>query len=262
MEDLDLPRVVPGAADAILATLERLGFEWDGPVLCQSTRTEAYAAALARLQASGAVFACSCSRRELVAEQGTSAALAEDLFYPGTCRSGASHPERPLAWRLRVAPGTIAFGDLLQGTYAQDVSRAIGDFVLKRRDGLFAYQLAVVIDDAEQGITEVVRGADLLGNTPRQILLQRTLGLPQPAYAHLPLLVEPDGQKLSKSRRSLPAGSKESPQPLLRQVLGLLRQAPPPELAEATLAETWRWAIDNWRPRVLRGIRSIALEPI
>ncbi|HEU4531454.1 MAG TPA: tRNA glutamyl-Q(34) synthetase GluQRS, partial [Steroidobacteraceae bacterium] len=204
MEDLDAPRVVPGAADDMLHTLERLGLEWDGSVLFQSTRKAAYEETLAQLSAKGLTFPCSCSRSELAASALASSEPAEELFYPGTCRGGMRSPLRPAAIRMRVPPGPISFSDALQGPYSQDVSRAIGDFVLRRRDGLFAYQLAVVVDDAFQGITEVVRGSDLLGNTPRQLLLQRALGLPQPAYAHLPVLMETEGLKLSKSRRSLP----------------------------------------------------------
>lgn len=262
MEDVDAPRIVAGAADDILRTLEQLGLEWDGPVLHQSSRTDAYSDALAALAARGLVFRCSCSRRELAAASPRAeSALTEDLFYPGTCRNGVRHPQRAPAHRFRVAPGETSFEDALQGTYSQDVAGALGDFVVRRRDGLFAYQLAVVVDDAEQGITEIVRGSDLLGNTPRQLLLQRSLGLPQPAYAHLPVLVESDGQKLSKSRRSVPVES-EAAALLVHRVLGLLGQFPPPELAGATVAESWRWAIAHWRPQALRGVAQIRLESI
>ncbi len=251
MEDLDATRVVPGAADDILHTLERLGFEWDGEVLCQSARTGAYAAALDDLERLGALFPCSCSRRD----------LPDEGWYPGTCREGAYHPGRDTAVRFRVPAGEIAFDDLLQGRYAQDVSRAVGDFVVRRRDGYLAYQLAVVVDDAAQGITEVMRGCDLLDNTPRQILLQRALRLRQPSYAHLPLLVEPDGNKLSKSRRSLPVGSEAAPE-LVHRVLTLLGQSPPPDLVEGTLCDAWRWAIAHWQPQVLHGVAHVPLEPI
>lgn len=259
MEDLDTPRVVAGAADAILHTLEAMGFEWDDAVVFQSSRTEAYSAALAALRERGEVFACSCSRRELLDEQGTAA--AEELFYPGTCRNGVRHPQRSVAQRFRVSADVVDFEDALQGHCSQDVSRTIGDFILQRRDGLFAYQLAVVVDDAAQGITEVVRGRDLLSNTPRQILLQRALGLQQPCYVHLPLLVESDGRKLSKSRRSLPVRS-EAAGSVLCDVLNLLGQAPPAELARASPAEVWRWAIAHWQLHRLRGREQILLEPI
>lgn len=260
MEDLDATRTVPGAADAILRTLEELGFEWDGEVLYQSGRTEAYAAALNDLQRLGALFPCSCSRRD----------LAEGGWYPGTCREGvrslpddrsgrSAAADGSTAIRFRVPAGEVAFEDQLQGRYAQDVARTVGDFVVRRRDGYFAYQLAVVVDDAAQGITEVVRGHDLLDNTPRQILLQQALVLEQPDYAHLPLVVESDGNKLAKSRRSLPVGSEAAPS-LIRLVLKLLGQGPPRALSEATLAETWQWAIAHWRPQALRGVAQI-IEP-
>ena len=261
MEDLDAPRVVPGAADDILHTLERLGLEWDGSVLFQSTRTAAYEETLAQLSAKGMTFPCSCSRSELAALAPASSEPAEELFYPGTCREGMRSPLRPAAIRMRVPPGTISFNDALQGPCSQDVSRAIGDFVLRRRDGLFAYQLAVVVDDVFQGITEVVRGSDLLGNTPRQLLLQRTLGLPQPAHAHLPVLMETEGLKLSKSRRSLPVDPQDAPQVVWR-LLVLMGQAPPAELRGATVVECWRWAVAHWRPEALAGRSQIRLESI
>ena len=262
MEDLDTPRVVPGAADDILHTLERLGLEWDGPVLFQSTRTHAYEQALAQLSSRGLLFPCSCSRSELAAAAARVAAdPSEDLYYPGTCRDGMRAPLRPPAIRLRVQPGPVSFVDAIQGPQSQDVARAIGDFVLRRRDGLFAYQLAVVVDDAFQNITEVVRGSDLLSNTPRQLLLQRALGLPEPSYAHLPVLMEPDGLKLSKSRRAVPVDPAEAPQVVWR-VLELLGQAPPPELRGATVVECWRWAIAHWRPEAMAGCSQRRLESI
>jgi glutamyl-Q tRNA(Asp) synthetase len=260
MEDVDAPRIVPGAADEILRTLEQLGLQWDGPVLYQSTRTEAYAAALTALESRHLVFRCSCSRQELAANAPrVGAAVPEDLFYPGTCRSGVRHPQRPPAYRFRVPSGTVSFEDGLQGTYSLDVSRTLGDFVIRRRDGLFAYQLAVVVDDAEQGVTEIVRGGDLLNNTPRQILLLQALDLTPPSYAHLPLLVEPDGQKLAKARRSLPVATIAGTM-LVHRVLTLLGQSPPLDLASAPITEVWQWAIANWQPQRLRGIERISVE--
>lgn len=260
MEDLDAPRVVSGAADDILRTLEQLGLEWDGPVLYQSVRTEAYEAALGKLEASQQVFRCSCSRKELAAAApDVSTALVEDLFYPGTCRAGARYPKRPPAYRFRVEGGEVAFDDALQGRCSQDVGGVLGDFVVRRRDGLFAYQLAVVVDDAAQGITEVVRGRDLLGSTARQLLLQQALQLPHPRYAHLPVLMEADGQKAAKSRRSLPVETDSAPL-LIHRVLTLLGQAPPSELAAATPHELWHWAIEHWRAEALRGMAQISLE--
>jgi glutamyl-Q tRNA(Asp) synthetase len=236
MEDLDTPRVVPGAADGILATLEAFGFEWDGAVVYQSARPGHYAAALDSLGDRGLTFECSCTRSQ----------LADEARYPGTCRRGPRVPGSATATRLRVDPGRIEFTDRIQGRFRQDVAAAVGDLALRRRDGLYAYVLAVIVDDADQGITHVVRGADLLDNTPRQIHLQRLLGLPTPDYAHLPLLIEPDGRKLAKSARSV-AADPRSAAPTLCTVFELLNLGPPAELARGTLDEAWRWARANWR---------------
>ncbi len=260
IEDLDTPRVIPGAADEILRTLERFGFEWDGEIVRQSERIDRYEAALARLQAAGACFTCSCSRRELAALQ-TALTAEEDSFYPGTCRLGPRHPERALAVRFRAADSPIEFEDELQGRLVQNVGQSLGDFIIRRRDGLFAYQLAVVIDDAEQQITQVVRGSDLLSNTPRQILLQQALHLPRPGYMHLPLLTESDGRKLSKSQRAVAAATSQ-PSITLQRVLYWLRQRPPPELARASTRELWSWAIRAWNPTPLHDVREIRLDTI
>jgi glutamyl-Q tRNA(Asp) synthetase len=189
------------------------------------------------------------------------AADTEELFYPGFCREGPRHPTRPCATRFRVTAGAVAFRDALQGEYVQDVASSIGDFIVRRRDGLFAYQLAVVVDDAAQDVTEVVRGCDLLSNTPRQMLLQRALGLATPEYAHLPLLVEPAGEKLAKSRRSVPVEA-ESASLAVYSVLKLLRQSPPLELATGPVRTLWSWALAHWNPHALQGISRIELEPI
>ena len=179
IEDVDVSRTVPGAADEILRALEAFGFEWDGGVVRQSERTGRYHAALAELDRQGRVYRCRCSRREIA-----DSALAgiEGPIYPGTCRELRLARDIDGADRLRVPPGIIAFEDRRSGRVEQDVAREIGDFVLRRRDGLFAYQLAVVVDDADQGITDVVRGGDLLLSTPRQILLQQCLALSTPQY--------------------------------------------------------------------------------
>ena len=214
VEDLDPPREVPGAAEGQLQALSAFGLEPDGPVLWQSTRDAAYQAALDRLLASGAAFACHCSRSDLAASGGVHRA----------CVAGARR-DNP-AIRLRVADGTtIGFDDAIQGRYVQDVAAEVGDFVLRRADGPWAYQLAVVVDDAAQGITDVVRGADLLDSTPRQILVQRALGLPSPAHAHLPLVVDADGNKLSKSLAALPVDPAD-PLPALRAAWRALGQDP------------------------------------
>ncbi len=231
---MDRTREVPGAAGRICATLEAFGFEWDGPVVRQTDREALYTAALARLEREQRLFACSCSRQQ----------LAEDDRYAGTCRRGPAHPG-PTCIRLRVEPGIIGFADRVQGRFRQDVGAAVGDFILKRRDGVIAYVLAVVVDDAEQGVTHVVRGADLLDDTPRQIYLQRTLGLPMPSYAHVPLITEPDGNKLAKSRRSVGLDASRVA-PVLLDVFGLLGLRPPAALKAEKLIELWRWAIRNW----------------
>jgi glutamyl-Q tRNA(Asp) synthetase len=235
VEDLDGPRVVPGSADGILRTLNRFGFEWDGDVVHQSDRGARYAAALDDLRARGLTFQCSCSRLQ----------LAEDERYPGHCRNGPLKPGTACATRVRVDEATVQFTDRIQGTFRQDVAAAVGDMLVRRRDQLFAYVLAVVVDDAAQRVTHVVRGADLLDNTPRQIHLQRMLGLPAPDYAHVPLLMEPDGKKLAKSSRSVHLDG-GIPLPLLIKVFDLLNLSPPPELSLATVPEAWSWATAKW----------------
>jgi glutamyl-Q tRNA(Asp) synthetase len=197
--------VVPGAAEEILEALRRYGLEWDGEPVAQSRRTERYLDALAGLRAAERVYDCGCSRAEL--RRLASAPEARDgaePVYPGTCRGGLAAGRQARAVRFRVPPGIVSFQDLVHGEQAQDVSREVGDFVVRRADGPFAYQLAVVVDDAEQGVTQVVRGADLLASTPRQIALQRALGLPAPVYAHLPLVLGPGGDKLGKRDGALP----------------------------------------------------------
>ena len=234
MEDLDPPREVPGARDAILRTLETYGFAWDGPVERQSDRHGAYAAAVAELLARGLAYPCSCSRRQL-----------EGLpIYPGTCRD-AARPLEDAAIRLRVPDAEYRFVDRVQGAYAQNLAREVGDFIIRRRDGLYAYQLAVVLDDAWQGITDVVRGADLLDSTPRQLYLQELLGLPQPRYLHIPLLLQPDGHKLGKSYRSPPLPADQAPA-LLTRALRALGQQPPAELAQGSAAEVLAWGVRHW----------------
>jgi glutamyl-Q tRNA(Asp) synthetase len=235
VEDLDAPRVVPGSAAGILRTLSRFGFEWDEEAVRQSDRTERYEAALETLRGRGLTFECSCSRSQ----------LADEERYPGHCRKNPLVAGLPTATRLRVDPCHIQFTDRIQGAFRQDVAAAVGDMVLRRRDQLFAYVLAVVVDDAAQGVTHVVRGADLLDNTPRQIHLQRLLELEQPIYAHVPLLTEPDGKKLAKSSRSvhLDAGSTL---PQLIRVWDLLNLSPPLDLRDAAIPEAWAWAIRRW----------------
>jgi glutamyl-Q tRNA(Asp) synthetase len=202
MEDLDAPRVVPGSAEEILDALRRYGLQWDGDVARQSQRTHLYDAALARLQEKGLVYECGCSRADI--QRAASAPHGKEPVYPGTCREGLAPGRIPRAIRFRSPDVVIAFDDAVVGRVEENVARQTGDFVVKRADGPYAYQLAVVVDDAEQGITQVVRGGDLLASTPRQIALQRALDLPTPEYAHLPLIVGADGSKLGKRDGALP----------------------------------------------------------
>src|SRR5512134_3387620 len=233
MEDLDPPRVVHGAADDILRTLEAFGFSWDGSVEFQSRRGAAYQAALERLRETGLVYPCACSRREIA-----DSALAgiEGLVYPGTCRGGLPPGRDAVALRINTAGQVVEFEDALQGPVRQQLDAEIGDFIVYRADRVFAYQLAVVVDDAWQEITHVVRGADLLASTPRQIYLQRLLGLPTPEYLHLPVAVDTQGEKLSKQTGAAPVLAAD-PLPPLMAALGFLGHPPPPELARGTVRD-------------------------
>ncbi|MCL2344306.1 MAG: tRNA glutamyl-Q(34) synthetase GluQRS [Desulfobulbus sp.] len=257
MEDVDTPRNVPGAADDILRTLAAFGFEWDGPVLWQSRRRDAYAAALEHLCQAGWAYACACSRKE-IADSATRPAVDGGLAYPGTCRNGLPPGRAARAWRLRVTDEETAFTDRVQGRQTQRLERDVGDFVLRRADGLFAYQLAVVVDDAWQGVTDIVRGADLLDSTPRQIGLQRCLGYPQPRYAHLPVAANAAGEKLSKQTRAPVLDRNRAAAELVR-ALHFLGQRAPVELALSRPAEVWDWARQHWDFTALPRQRSIAL---
>ncbi|HEX7044303.1 MAG TPA: tRNA glutamyl-Q(34) synthetase GluQRS [Burkholderiales bacterium] len=243
MEDIDPPREMPGAAEEILRTLERYGLVWDGEVMYQSRRAGAYADAIEQLRAVGALYACGCSRREIA---DSSVRGIDGLIYPGTCRAGLPPGRDARALRVRTEGPRVAFDDRWQGRIECDLAREIGDFVVRRADGLIAYQLAVVVDDAAQGITEVVRGADLLYSTPRQLHLQRLLGLPPPRYAHLPVVVNAHGEKLSK-QTGAEAVSHAPVVPLLRRVLLFLGQDAPEELELADVESFWRYAIAHWR---------------
>ena len=223
MEDLDRPRVVAGSADEILHALERYGLAWDGAVEWQSRRLAHYANAIATLRQRGFAYDCACSRADV--QRAASAPAAGDvpageLIYPGTCREGHAAGKQARAVRFKVSSGTIGFDDLVVGHVEEDVASATGDFVILRADGVYAYQLAVVVDDAAQGVTQVVRGGDLLSSTARQIALQRALGLPTPRYAHLPLITTPDGKKLGKRDGALPLPTLDQ-----RRVLTSLRTA-------------------------------------
>lgn len=235
MEDLDPPREEPGAQAAILKALESYGFEWDGEMVRQSERHDAYDQVINRLFSQGLAYACTCSRKQLEAYQG---------IYPGLCRN-AGHGTEDAAIRLRVPELEYHFTDRVQGEFRQHLGREAGDFVIRRRDGLYAYQLAVVLDDAWQGVTDIVRGADLLDSTPRQLYLQELLGLPQPRYLHVPLITQPDGHKLGKSYRSPPLAADQAT-PLLLRALRALGQQPGLELVDASPRELLAWGIRHW----------------
>jgi glutamyl-Q tRNA(Asp) synthetase len=250
MEDLDTPRVMTGAADEILRALAACGMQWDGAIACQSKRTDAYHAELHRLRALGLVYPCACSRREIA---DSAASGIEGPVYPGTCRNGLAPGKAVRAWRINTRGAQIGFDDALQDHVQQNLETDIGDFVLLRADHVYAYQLAVVTDDAEQGITDVVRGADLLDSTPRQIYLQQLLKFTTPRYCHVPVVVNADGGKLSKQTLAQPFDAAQ-PLPALIDALRFLGQQPPDALKHANVKEFWNWAIPNWRiERVPRG---------
>ena len=252
MEDVDEPRTQPGAADSILATLEDCGFEWDGPVVRQSRRTSLYRAAFDRLVSSGAIYPCGCTRREIA-----DSAMAIDgaRIYPGTCRHGLSPGRTARAFRVRTQDAPIEFTDRVQGEITQNVAGEVGDFVLLRADGCFAYQLAVVVDDGGQRVTDIVRGADLLDSTARQIHLQRLLGIATPTYLHLPVAVNADGGKLSKQ-----TGAKAVGPASLNAAFAFLGHAPPRELSGASPAELLAWGIARWDTAHIPKARAIPVS--
>ncbi|HEY2864233.1 MAG TPA: tRNA glutamyl-Q(34) synthetase GluQRS [Casimicrobiaceae bacterium] len=251
IEDVDLPRSRAGAAEAIAETLASYGFAWDGPIVRQSERSALYADALDRLRARGLLFACACTRRELeAAPPGASG----ERIYPGTCRRSPVAAAEGRSWRVGVDDTPISFVDRLQGRQQQRLDRDVGDFVVRRADGLFAYQLAVVVDDALQGITDVVRGADLLASTPRQIWLQRQLGFATPAYLHHPIAVDRSGQKLSKESGA--ARLPDDPLPALCRAWRFLGQTVP-DRPPRSLASFWRWAHVAWNARALPPVAML-----
>lgn len=242
IDDLDAPRVLPGAASHILRTLEQFGLHWDGPVIYQSRRGSAYAAAIKRLWARRCVFDCGCTRQEAR----TGPMGEEGPIYPGTCRNGIPQGRSPRSLRAMVDDAEIGFTDRIQGFCRQNLARDIGDFVVRRADGLVAYQLATVVDDAAQQVGEVVRGADLLSSTPRQMLLQMALGQNTPAYAHVPLLLDSDGRKLGKSNGALALDARNRGRELT-DALTLLGQKPVPGLEGESIDRIVVWAVVNWR---------------
>ncbi len=255
VEDLDTPRVVPGMTDDILRTLETLGFQWDGEVVYQSRRTGVYQEALERLLRDGAAYPCGCSRAEIARAASAPHPGEEGPAYPGLCRNGLAAGKTARSVRVRVTDEPVVFHDGVMGTCGTNLSAIGGDFVVKRADGPFAYQLAVVVDDAESGVNQIVRGADLLCSTPRQILLQRLLGYPTPSYFHLPLVTGPAGAKLSKRDNavSLASGRDLAAEGhlLLFDALRFLGQDPPLSLMGATCDEILSWAVGHFSPEFI-----------
>lgn len=265
IEDLDQPRTQAEAAGTILRQLEALGLEWDGPVLCQSARRDHYRAALEQLQRAGAAYWCGCSRKEIAdsvtrfwSAGGSVPPPARTRIYPGVCRTGLAPGKQRRAVRVRTGGAPIRFGDRLQGEILQSVEHEIGDFVIFRADGLYAYQLAVVVDDAAQGVTDVVRGADLLDSTARQILLQRLLRLPTPRYLHIPVAVNAEGEKLSKQTRA-PAVTSDRPAAALVEALAFLGYAGVP--ARAGTREVLASACKRWAVHRIPAVRAALWNP-
>ena len=264
MEDCDKPREVAGAAQSILRSLEAFGFEWDGEIVFQSQGSEIYESVLTHLKRDGFVYACSCSRKE-IADSSILAGI-DAAVYPKTCFNqllssntsnfdASASRTNAYSWRINTdSAHTIHFCDAIQGNISQTLSRDVGDFILKRKDGFFAYQLAVVIDDAAQGITHIVRGADLLDSTPRQIYLQQLLAYVTPRYAHVPVATNGAGEKLSKQTLAKPIDINLSSQfsskiiinALIFEALSFLGQNPPLAIKKASLDESWHWAITHW----------------
>ena len=238
MEDVDTTRKVAGADVDILNTLAAYGFEWHGEVIYQSKQSHHYQQALEQLISQSLIFPCLCSRKQL--------AETDSDIYPGTCRQQPLPEKNQHALRIIAENIDIAFVDAVMDKQSQNIKQQCGDFILKRRDGLFAYQLAVVVDDALQGISEVVRGADLLEVTARQIYLQQLLYYPTPDYCHLPLVIDDAGNKISKSEGAATVGTENKVRQLI-SALKFLGQQPPDELNEANISELWKWSIDHWR---------------
>ena len=254
IEDIDPPREQPGVDKLILDSLESYGFEWDGPVTYQSSFAAHHEQRVQELLESGLAYPCSCSRKDLA--EFPRGPLG--IIYPGTCRQGSTSDEAAI--RLRTDNEPIEFQDALQGAHLQRLESESGDFIIKRRDGLIAYHLAVVVDDFHQGITEIVRGIDLLDSTPRQIRLQRAFGFPTPDYMHIPVAVNNEGQKLSKLTGAKGIDTICASETLF-DALRALRQDPPGDLRQESCAEIWNWALANWQADRLAGQTEIPAHP-
>ncbi|MGA7178864.1 MAG: tRNA glutamyl-Q(34) synthetase GluQRS [Thiobacillaceae bacterium] len=252
IEDVDEPRCKQTHADDILRTLDTYGFQWDGEVVYQRHREQFYQHALQQLVDAGHAYPCACTRREIA---DSSVSGLEGPVYPGTCRSGLNG-RAARAWRVRVNDAPICFDDRIQGHHCQHLETDVGDFLVKRADGFFAYQLAAVVDDAEQGVTHIVRGADLLASTPRQIHLQYLLVYTIPDYLHLPVVLNETGQKLCKQTLAPPLDRKHCAETLF-QALGFLGLAPPVELRHESASIILGWGMDNWRNNMVAGLRRV-----
>jgi glutamyl-Q tRNA(Asp) synthetase len=255
IEDIDPPREQPGATRLILDALEKYGFEWDGDIIYQSRTAAAHDAALQSLLERGLAYPCGCSRRHLA----DVARGPLGTIYPGTCRNGCSAKETAI--RIRTNDEPISFVDALQGKQTQRLESESGDFIIRRRDGLVAYQLAVVVDDEVEGVTEIVRGIDIMDSTQRQIWLQQLLGYSAPQYVHIPVITHPNGDKLSKLTGA-PGIPLKNPKPILLAALVALRQDPPTDLTASSLHDIWQWAISNWKLESLRGLTAVIFESL
>jgi len=255
IEDIDPPREQPGATDLILEALNRYGFEWDGDVIYQSHSATAHESAVQTLLDANLAYRCSCSRKDLAdAPRGPLGTI-----YPGTCRNGCDAEEAAI--RIRTDDEPIEYIDALQGKQVQQLESDSGDFIIKRRDGLIAYQLAVVVDDELEGITEIVRGIDIMDSTPRQIWLQRLLGYRTPQYLHIPVITHPGGDKLSKLTGA-PGVPFEGIRVVLVAALEALRQAPPGDLSACSLPDIWQWAVDHWKIERLQRLGAVSTDTI
>lgn len=254
IEDIDPPREQAGASQLILSALDRYGFEWDSETIFQSQSIERHESALATLSDSGHTYRCRCSRKDLA----TAPRGPLGIIYPGFCRARSETGESAI--RVQTDAIEIAFQDGLQGRVAQHLESESGDFVIRRRDGLIAYHLAVVVDDENQGITEIVRGIDLMDSTPRQIWLQKLLGFSTPGYLHLPVITNANGDKLSKltGAAAIPMDGAEK---TLVAALRALRQEPDEQIVTASLPEIWNWAIENWQIQKLSACTAIVNTP-
>jgi glutamyl-Q tRNA(Asp) synthetase len=254
IDDLDTPRNVKGSVDAILKNLEAFGLHWDGGVYYQSRHIDVYNDAISDLQRNKLIYPCLCSRKTL-----SDSGQAQADIYPGICRDRQTPPDSPHALRVKVDSRTIAFQDELQGLISHNLIEQDGDFIVKRKDGIIAYQFAVVIDDDLQHVNHIVRGYDLLDETPKQIYLQQLLGFSMPRYMHVPVIVDEQGYKLSKQTQAT-AVDLSSPHQVIFELLILLKQSPPVELKQAPVDELLDWAIEHWNPVCLENAHDVTVK--